>query len=67
MLPTYGATNGALVAQRYSYAPHRCRTSQYCITFIVFLVSLLNDLTYPVFESVGLTRFKCRAYAFLLA
>ena len=27
-------TRGALVAHRYTYAPPRCRTSQYCRTFI---------------------------------
>ena len=47
MLPLYGAllvpvrvTRGALVAHRYTYAPARCRTSQYRRTCIVISVSL---------------------------
>ena len=34
-------THGALVAHRYTYAPLRCRTSQYCMTFIALSVSLM--------------------------
>ena len=37
-------TGGALVAHRYTYAPPRCRTSQYRRTFVPLSVSLLNDL-----------------------
>ena len=60
-------TRGALVALRYTYAPPCCRTSQYCRTFIPFTVSLWNDLANPVFDGVGLTGFKSRTNAFLLA
>ena len=38
------ATRGALIAHRYTYAPPRCRTSQYRRTFISLSVSLWNDL-----------------------
>ena len=37
----------ALVAHRYTYAPPRCRTSQYSRTFIPLSVSLLKDLANP--------------------
>ena len=37
-------TRGALVAHRHSFAPPRCRTSQYRITFVPISVSLWNDL-----------------------
>ena len=74
MHPLYGAllvpgqvTRGALVAHRYTYAPPRCRTSQYCKTFIPLSVSLWNNLGDPVFDGVGLSCFKSRANAFLLA
>ena len=60
-------TRGALVAHRYTDAPPRCRTSQYRMTFIVFSVSLWNDLVNPVFNGVGLAGFKSRADASLLA
>ena len=60
-------TRGALIAHRYSYAPPRCRTSQYHITFIPLSVSLWNDLVDPVFDGVGLAGFKSRSNAFLLA
>ena len=33
-------THGAVIAHRYTYAPLRCRTSQYRITFIPLSVSL---------------------------
>ena len=33
-------TRGALVAHRHSFAPSRCRTSQYCRTFMPLSVSL---------------------------
>ena len=55
-------TRGALVAQQYTNAPPRCRTSQYSRTFIplsvnsrTFIplsVSLRNDLADPVFDGV---------------
>ena len=60
-------TRGALVAHRYTYAPPRCRTLQYSMTFISFSVSLRNDLANPVFDGVGLAGFKRRANASLLA
>ena len=60
-------TRGVLVAHRYTYAPPRCRTSQYRRPFVSFSVSLLNDLADPVFDGVGLAGFKSRANAFLLA
>ena len=72
--PLYGAlsvpvrvTRGAVIAHRYTYAPPRCRTSQYSRPFIPFSVSLWNDLSEPVFDGVGLAGFKSRANAFLLA
>ena len=61
------ATRGALVGHRYTYAPPRCRTSQYRRTFISLLVSLWNDLADPVFDGVGLAGFKSMANVFLLA
>ena len=60
-------TRGALIAHRYTYAPPRCRTSQYRMTFILFSVSLWNDPVDPVFDGVGLVGFKSRSNAFLLA
>ena len=60
-------TRGALVTHRYTFALPRCRTSQYSRTFILLLVSLLNDLANPVFDGVGLAGFKSRANAFLFA
>ena len=60
-------TRGALVTHRYTYAPPRCRTSQYSRTFIHLSVSLWNDLANPVFAGVGLAGFKSRANVFLLA
>ena len=75
--PLYGAlpvpyvpvlvTRGAVISYRYIYAPPRCRTSQYCRTFIPFSVSLWNVLSDSVFDGVGLAGFKSRANAFLLA
>ena len=72
MHPLYGAplsvpyvpvrvTRGALIAHRYTYAPPRCRTSQYRRTFILWSVCLWNDLSDPVFDGVGLAGFKRRA------
>ena len=64
-------TCGALVTHRYTYAPPRCRTSQYNRTFIPLSVSLwgpvTRNLANPVFDGVGLAGFKSRANAFLLA
>ena len=60
-------TRGALVAHRYTYEPLRCRTSQYCRTFIPLSVSLWNDLADPVFDGVGLAGLKSRANTVLLA
>ena len=57
---------GALVAHRYTYAPPRCRISQYRRTFVSLSVSLWNYLADPVFDGVGLAGFKSRANAFLL-
>ena len=59
-------TSGSLVADRYIYAPPRCRTSQHRRTFIPFSVPFWNDLADPVFDGVGLASFKSRAKAFLL-
>ena len=79
MHPLYGAlpvpyvpvrvTLGAVISHRYTYAPPRCRTSQYLRTlnFNPRAVSLWNDLSDPVFDGVGLGGFKSRANAFLLA
>ena len=50
-------TCGALVAHRHSFAVPRCRTSQYRRTFVPHSVSLWNDLSYPVFDGVGLAGF----------
>ena len=60
-------TLGTLIAHRYTYAPARCRSSQYRRTFIPLAVSLWNDLVDPVFDGVGLAGFKSRANDFLLA
>ena len=77
MHPLYGAlpvahvpvrfSRGAVIAHRYTYALPRCITSQYRRTFILFSVSLWNDLGDPVFDGVELAGFKSRANAFLLA
>ena len=58
--PLYGALpgpyvparvkRGALVAQRYTCAPPRCRTLPYSTTFIALSVSLWNDLANPEFD-----------------
>ena len=58
---------GALVNHRYTYAPPRCRTSQYSRTFIPLSVSLWNDLENPVFDGVGLAGLNSRANVSLLA
>ena len=46
-------TRCTLIAHRYTYAPPRCRASQYHRTFISLSVSLWNDLVDPVFDGVG--------------
>ena len=76
MLSLYGALPGsympvrvtriALVAHRYTFSIHRCRTSQYWRTFIPLSVSLQNDLADPVFDGVGLADFKSRDNAFFI-
>ena len=75
--PLYGAlpepyvpvrvTRSAVIAHRYTYAPLRCRTSQYSRTFTPFSVSLWDDISDPVFDSERLAGFKSGANAFLLA
>ena len=59
-------TGGVLVAHRHSFAPPRCRTSQYRRSFVPLSVSLWNDLSDPLFDGVGLGGFKSRANAFRL-
>ena len=54
-------TRGALVAHKNSFVPPRCRTSQYCRTFVHLSVFLWNDLSDPVFDGVGPVGFKNRA------
>ena len=58
---------GGLVADRYTYAPPRCRTSQYLMTFIPVSVSLWKNLVDPVFDGEGLAGFKSKINAILLA
>ena len=60
-------TRGALVPHRHTYAPPRCRPSQYHIYFIPLSACLWNDLADPVFDGVGLAGFMSRASTFLLA
>ena len=61
-------TRGELFAHRLSFAPHRCWTYQYYRTFVLLsAASVWNDLSDPVFDSVGLEGFKSRANVFLLA
>ena len=62
-----GVTSGPLVAHRHSFAPPRCRTSQYRRSFVPLSVSLWNHQGDPLFDRVGLGGFKSRANAFLLA
>ena len=59
-------TRGALVADSHSFAPPRCRTSQYRRSFVPLSVSLWNDLRDPVFDGVGLAGFKSGANALRL-
>ena len=58
---------GAAIKHRCTYGPRRCRTSQQSRTSIPLSVSLLNDLSDPVFDCVELAGFKSRANGFLLA
>ena len=51
-------TRGASVAHRNTYAPPRCRTSQYYRTFISFSVSLWNDLADPCVRWCGTGGFQ---------
>ena len=51
-------TRGAFVAHRHSFAPPRCRTSQYRRSFVPLSVSLWNALSDPVFNGLGLAGFK---------
>ena len=60
-------TRGALVAHRHSFAPPRCKTSQYRRIFVPHSVSPLNYLSDPVCDCVGLIGFKSRANSCLLA
>ena len=60
-------TFGAVISQRYTYAPPSCRTAQFRRTFIPLSVSLWNDPGDLVFDGVGLAGFKSRANVFLLA
>ena len=60
-------TRRAEIADRFNYAPPRCRTSQYSRTSISFAVSLWNYLSDTVFDGVGLAGFKSRANVSLLA
>ena len=60
-------TRGGLVAHRHSFAPLRCRTSQYRRTFVPLSVFLCNDLSDPVFDDVGLAGLMSRTNAILLA
>ena len=60
-------TRCTVIAHRYTYAPPRCRTSQYRRTFIPLSVSLWNDLGDPVFDGVGLAGFKSRPMPFYLS
>ena len=58
-------TLGAVIAHRFTYAPPRCRTSQYHMTFIPLSVSLWNDFSDPVFDGVGLVGFKTGPMLFI--
>ena len=60
-------TLGTLAAHRYTYAPPRYRTVQYCRIFVPLAVSLWNGLDDLVFDGVGLAGFKSRTNAFLFA
>ena len=51
-------TRGALIAHRYTYAPPRCRTSQYRMTFIHLSVSLWSELVDPGIRWCGIGGFQ---------
>ena len=51
---------------QWTYAPPRCRPSQYRRIFITLSVSLWYVLTDPVFDGVGLADFKRRVNAFFV-
>ena len=57
-------TRGALVAHRYTYAPPRCQTSQYRITFIPLSVSFSLTILLTCIRWCGTGGFQERAYAF---
>ena len=77
MHPLYGAlpepyvpvrvTCGAVISHRFSYEPPLGRSSRYHMAFIPVSSSLWNDLGDRIFDGVGLTGFKSRANACLLA
>ena len=54
-------SRGSMIGHRCTYAPPRCRTSQYRRTIIPLSVSLWNGLSDPVFVGMGLAGFKSRA------
>ena len=51
-------TRGIPMRHRYTYAPPRCRTTQYRRTFVPLSVSLWNDLANPVFDFYGTGGFQ---------
>ena len=61
---TVRVTRGALVIHWYTYAPPRCRISQYCRTFVPLLVSLWNDLSWPRIRWCGTGGFQERVLCF---
>ena len=58
-------TRGAVIVHRFTYAPPRCRSSQYRRTFIPLWDWQVWD--WQVWDGVGLAGFKRKANAFLLA
>ena len=60
-------TSSALVVYKHSYGPPGWNTYRCSRTFVPFSVSLGNDRSDPVFDAVGLSDFKSRVHAFLLA
>ena len=60
-------TLDAAVVHRHTFAPTRCRTSQYRRTFILLSMSLWNYLADLIFYGVGLVDFKSTANVILLA
>ena len=53
----------SLVAHRHSFAPPRCKTSQYQGIFVSLSASLWNDFNDSVFNGVRLVDFKSSANA----